>query len=95
MKLEELRSHKEAILALAAKYKAQHVRVFGSVARGDAKPQSDIDLLVEFQPDASLLDESNLDIALKKLLKCKVDLLGDDVMRPEFRPFILRDAIPL
>ena len=95
MNLEELRTHKEEILALAAKYKARHVRVFGSVARGDARPESDIDLLVEFESGASLLDEAGLDIDLKKLLRHKVDVIGDDALRPEFRPFIMRDAIPL
>lgn len=95
MNLEELRGYKEEIIRLAAKYNAHHVRVFGSVARGESTQNSDVDLLVHFAPNASLLDESALDLSLKQLLKRKVDVLGDDAIRPEFLPFILQDAVPL
>lgn len=95
MKLEELRLKREDILKIASRFHAENIRVFGSVARGEAKPDSDIDLLIHFTSGASLLDEAGLEIALNKLLGHKVDIIGDDVIRPEFKPFILKDALPL
>jgi predicted nucleotidyltransferase len=96
MRLEELRhNYRDAILTLAARYKAENVRVFGSVARGEAHSASDIDILVHFKPGASLLDEAGLDNELKQLLGGRVDVVGDDVLRDEFRSFILSDAVPL
>ena len=94
MQLNELRNHRTAILQLAEKYHAEDVRVFGSVARGEPHPH-DIDLLVHFKPGASLLDEVGLDIALNQLLGEKVDIIGDDVVRPEFMPFIDAEAVAL
>ena len=55
-----LKEKREEILRIAARHGARNVRVFGSVARGDADAQSDIDLLVEFEPDRSLLDHAAL-----------------------------------
>lgn len=96
MRLEELRREYGAqIQAAAARYKADNVRVFGSVARGEAGENSDIDLLVHFRPGASLLDEAGLDMELTRLLGHKVDVIGDDSIRDEFRPFILSEAVPL
>lgn len=96
MQLEELRhTYRDAILALAARYKAENVRIFGSVARNQASNASDIDILVHFRPDAPLLDEAGLDSELKQLLGSRVDVIGDDVLRDEFRPFILTEAMPL
>jgi uncharacterized protein len=72
-RLEDLRTHREEIITLARRNKAFNVRVFGSVARGDARPDSDLDLLVEFETDASLYDLSALRLALIDLLGCEVD----------------------
>jgi len=95
MQLEELRrKYRELILALADKYQAGNVRIFGSVARGDAKDSSDIDILVRFKPGASLLDEAGLERELKQLLG-PVDMIGDDAIRDEFLPFILNEAVPI
>jgi predicted nucleotidyltransferase len=61
MTLEELRSRRrEQILALAARRGAHNVRVFGSIARGDQRSDSDVDLLVDFEPGRSLLDLTGL-----------------------------------
>ena len=93
MNLETIRTkYREQILQIADKYKADDVRIFGSVARGESREDSDIDILVHFKKGASLLDEAGLDIDLKELLGCKVDVLSDRVIRDEFRPFILREA---
>ena len=75
-RLEYLRSNSETIKAIAARHKAFNVAVFGSVARGDDKPDSDIDLLVDFLPGASLVDEFRLENELREFLKIKVDLVS-------------------
>lgn len=73
--LKELRAMRKKILALAAKYGATHVRVFGSVARGDAQPRSDVDFLVDFPRNQSVFDLVGLWQELTELLGCEVDLL--------------------
>jgi uncharacterized protein len=94
--LEDLRAHREEIIALARRNRAFNVRVFGSVARGDTHPNSDIDLLVEFEPDASLYDLSGLRLALIDLLGCEVDVVElHDRLRERFRSRVLEDAVPL
>jgi predicted nucleotidyltransferase len=96
MQIEELRSkYKDAVIAIAHKYHADNVRVFGSVARGEATKNSDIDILVRFQPGASLLDEAGLARELNQLLGQRVDIIGDDTLRSEFKPFILNESVPL
>lgn len=95
MNLHELRTkYRQDIIALAKTYGAEDIRVFGSVARGAPQP-NDIDLLVRFKPGTSLLDEAGLDLALNQLLGEKVDLLGEDTIREEFKPFIFSEATPL
>ncbi len=95
MELHDLHSHRDAILQLAERYHAGNVRVFGSVARAEARDGSDIDLLVHFLPGASLMDESGLQLALEDMLKKPVDVLADDAIRPEFKARILSESIPL
>lgn len=67
----------------------------GSVARGDDEPGSDVDLLVEFTDEASLLDEVGLRLALRDLLQIDVDVVATDALRGEIRERILRDAVPV
>lgn len=96
MQLIDLRdNYRDAILAIAAKYHASNVRVFGSVVRGQENTGSDIDFLVHFESGASLLDEVGLDRELTQLLKHPVDVIGDDAIRDEFRLFILNEAVRL
>jgi len=74
MNLDDLlRSRRDQILQIAAKHGALNVRVFGSVARGEAKPQSDIDLLVEFRRGTTLLHHAALIEELEALLGVKVE----------------------
>ena len=75
-RLKFLRENSEAIKAIAARHKAFNVAVFGSVARGEDKPESDIDILVDFQLGASLVDEYRLENDLREFLKSKVDLVS-------------------
>jgi predicted nucleotidyltransferase len=67
-----LKLKREEILQLAAKHGAHKVRIFGSVARGEADASSDIDFLVEMEPDRSLFDLGGLLMDLQELLGCKV-----------------------
>jgi uncharacterized protein len=90
-----LRSRRTEILALARKHGARNVRVFGSVARGDAGSDSDVDILVELEPGRSLLDHAALMIDLSDLLGCKVDVVTDRGIRPRIRDRVLREAVPL
>lgn len=84
--------YRNQILNIADKYKADNVRIFGSVVRGENSDDSDIDLLVHFKEGASLLDESGLDIDLNELLGCRVDVISDRAIRSEFKSFILKEA---
>lgn len=95
-KRELIAKNREAILALAAQYELEDVRLFGSVARGDDTPESDVDLVVRRKPgsDAFLLYEF-VDL-VKSLLGCRVDVIPEDpLMRPRLRRNILADAVPV
>ncbi len=83
------------ILALAAKYGARNVRIFGSVARGEAGPDSDVDFLVELEPERSLLDQVALIQDLSDLLGCQVDVATDKGLWEPIRERILHEAVPL
>lgn len=72
--IEMLRGRREEILQIAARHGASNVRVFGSIARGDAHPDSDIDLLVDFEHGRSLRDLSSLVLELEKMLGRRVDV---------------------
>lgn len=90
-----LREKREAIIAMAAKHGAQNPRIFGSVARGEAGPESDIDLLVKMEEGRSLLDLSTLVLDLQDLLGVKVDVISEDGLYWLLRRRILKEAIPL
>jgi len=96
MRLERLLQEKrEDILRLCAKYGAHNVRVFGSVARGEADEESDIDLIVAFEPGRSLLDHAALWLELQELLGCKVDVVSERGIKPRIRERVLKEAVPL
>jgi uncharacterized protein len=90
-----IQSKRDEILALAAQYDAVNVRLFGSVARGDDRPDSDIDFLVDVQRQWSLFDHIGLIQDLEDLLGRKVDLIPADSIRDFCRDRILKDATPL
>ena len=90
-----LRSRRTEILDVARKHGARNVRIFGSVARGDAGPDSDVDILVELEPGRSLLDHAALMLDLSDLLGCKVDVVTDRGIRPRIRDRVLLEAVPL
>lgn len=90
-----VRQKRDQILELAARYGAHDVRVFGSVARGDATDESDIDFLVEFEPGRSLFDHGGLLMELRQLLNRRVDVAAADDLKPRIRDRVLREARPL
>lgn len=87
--------HRDEIRALVAQHRASHPRIFGSVARGEDEPGSDLDLLVNFTDEATLLDEVGLRLALSDLLRIEVDVVASDSLRGEFRDRVLREAVPV
>lgn len=98
-KRELISKHRAAILALAAKHGAEDLRLFGSVARGDDSPESDVDLLASF-PDTSgweaLHQHVDLEEELARLLECKVHVVREHrFMRPRVRASIEPDLVPL
>lgn len=87
-----LQSRREELLRAARRHHARNVRVFGSVARGDDRPDSDIDLLVEFDPEASLLDLVALQQDVEALLGRRADVVSTDGLNPMLRERILAEA---
>lgn len=92
---EILRSKRADILRLAEKHGAHHVRLFGSVARGDARSESDIDLLVDLEPGRSLLDLGGLLMDLRALLDHDVDVITEAGLKPRIKEQVLHEAVPL
>jgi predicted nucleotidyltransferase len=90
-----LQAKRENILQTAAKYGAYNVRIFGSVARGEADSDSDVDFLVEMEPGRSLLDLGGLLMDLQELLGCNVDLVTEKGLRERIRERVLKEAISL
>jgi len=90
-----LKQKREEILRTAARYGARNVRIFGSVARGEDQPDSDIDVLVDLEEGRSLLDHAGLLLDLQKLLGCKVDVATERGLKPRIRERVLREAVPL
>jgi hypothetical protein len=93
--LHHLKRQRAEILALAARYQAYDVRVFGSVARGEATIHSDIGLLVRFKAGATMWDGVNLWQALQQYFGRSVSLVGDDGRDTRFMRRIREDVIPL
>jgi uncharacterized protein len=90
-----LQSKRKEILQIARRNGATNVRVFGSVARGEARPDSDIDFLVDLEANRSLLDLARLLRELQDLLNCPVDVVTEAGLRPRLRPQVLKEARPL
>jgi len=93
--LESLKANRAKILALAEKYGASNVRVFGSVARGEAQADSDVDFLIDLEPGWSLLDHIGLKQDLEDLLGRSVDVAESVTLHDLIRDRVLRDAIAL
>ncbi|MHB8289403.1 MAG: nucleotidyltransferase family protein [Acidimicrobiales bacterium] len=90
--LDALRAQREVILTAARRHGARNVRVFGSVARGEATAGSDVDLLVDFGPGRSLFDLVRLIDELHMVVGRSVDVVTEEELRPRNRDAILADA---
>jgi predicted nucleotidyltransferase len=93
--LELLRARRNEILAIAEKRGARNVRVFGSVARGEDRPDSDIDFLVDLDPGRSVFDLGGLLADLQTLLGRAVDVVTVSGLRTRVRDDVLRSATAL
>jgi uncharacterized protein len=93
--IQELQRRRHEILRLAASHGATNVRVFGSVARGEADERSDVDFLVEMRRGRSLLDLGGLLVDLQELLGQRVDVVTERGLKARIRDRVLREAIPL
>ena len=92
--MEELRRRRAGILDLARRHGAHRIAVFGSVARGEARPDSGLDLLVGLEPGASLLDHGALVQGLEELLGLEVDVVTRNAPKPRHE-HICAEAIDL
>jgi len=93
--LSDIQAKRAEILKIAEKYGAFDVRVFGSVVRGTAGPGSDLDILVRFSEDCSLLDHIALMQDLETMLDVKVDVVNEKVLHPLIRDRVLNEGISL
>lgn len=93
--LEAVQAQREQIAEAAARHGASNIRIFGSVARGEANADSDVDLLVDLAADRSLLDHAALMLELEALLDCKVDVAVERGLRPRVRERVLSEAVRL
>lgn len=92
---EILIAKRTEILEVAARYGARNIRVFGSVARGEATADSDVDLLVDIEADNKMRALDRISEELAQLLGCKVDVAAASELRPRVRRRALEEAIPL
>lgn len=92
---QDIVDRREEILAIARRYGARNVRLFGSVARGQAAEGSDLDLIVRFEPGRSLLDHGGLVMDLRELLGVKVDVIDEEAMHGRFRAHVMQETVPL
>ena len=95
MLLEQLVAKRDDIQRIAQRHGAHNVRVFGSVARGEARPDSDIDLLVDVGPTTSSWFPAGLILDLQKLLGQRVEVVTERALNPYIKEHVLREAIVL
>ena len=90
-----IRNRRDEILRIATEHGAHSVRVFGSLARGEDSPSSDVDILIELEPGRSLLDIVAIKQGLEDLLARKVDVVTEAALSPYIRDQVLREAVKL
>lgn len=92
---ELLKDTREEILRIAARHGAHNVRVFGSVARGEAGPESDVDLLVDVGPDRTPFFPGGLLADLEELRGRRVEIVTEHGLHWYVRDRVLKEAVPL
>ena len=93
--LELLKQKRNDIQRVASKHGAYNIRVFGSVAREEARPDSDIDLLIEKGPTTSSWFPAGLVLELEEMLGRRVEIVTETALNPDLRERVHREAIPL
>ncbi len=83
---------KKDILKIAARHGARNIRIFGSVARGEARLDSDVDFLVDMEPGRTLFDMGGLLMDLRDLLGLEVDVVTEQGLKPRIRDRVLKEA---
>lgn len=92
---EELQQRRDEILEIARRHGATRVRIFGSTARGEAGPNSDLDLLVDLEPGKSLFDLGAMLVDLEELLGCRVNVVTENGLHWYVRGRVEEEAVPL
>jgi predicted nucleotidyltransferase len=92
MTIDRLSEYRDEIIEIAERHGASNIRVFGSVARGEADRNSDVDLLVDLEKGRSLFDLGGLLADLEKLLGCRVDVVTENGLRPRIKDRVLSEA---
>lgn len=92
---ELIRAKRDEILRIAAKHGARNVRLFGSVARGEARPESDVDFLIDAGPVTSSWFPAGLIVDLQDLLGRPVEVVTENGLNPLIRERVLEEAVPL
>jgi predicted nucleotidyltransferase len=92
MNIEQVSSRRNEIVQIARRHGATNIRVFGSIARGEADNDSDIDFLVDLEHGRSLLDLGGLLMDLQKLFDRRVDVVTEKGLKPRIRESVLREA---
>jgi len=90
-----IQKKRSRILAIAGRHGATNLRIFGSVARGEAGPESDLDLLVDLEPGRSLLDHIALIQDLEEALGCRVDVVTVTALKERYKKRILKEGVSL
>jgi uncharacterized protein len=94
---QDIRAKRDAIMAIARRHGASHLRVFGSMARGQTRETSDLDLIVRFEPGRSLMDHGMLIEELQAFLGIHVDVVSEGALhdRDRFSCEALKEAVSL
>jgi len=93
--LNDIRGRRKEILRIAARHGAHNVRLFGSVVRGEAATDSDVDFLVRLDDDRSLIDHIALIRELEDLIGRRVDVVTEDALHRVIRARVLAEGVPL
>ncbi len=93
--IDLVRQHRDEILEIASRYGASEVRLFGSAARGEARPDSDLDFLARFAETASLWDRGGMWTELHELLGRDIDLVDEAALRDEVRGDVMKQAVAI